>query len=147
MFRKYLYKIKQYCKNKYLILLEENSKYERPQIKYDKALKGYFSTDKVGNGIHFDIETLVEELCHDNFVFEYKIGSKWSHNHEFRRVIQNAYKYGRQFSVPEESKSDYSEQELRILKKVVEVGQSRINAYKKYLDENNMYDPEFIDEE
>ena len=141
MIKIYLYRICEYIKNKYIELFGANYKYKRPQIIYDKALRGYVATDSTSTGAFFDIETLAEELCCDNCIFRYKVDNKLTHEHELRRVIQDAYMYGEQFEIPKEYELDYSEQELRILKKIAIVGQSRINAYKKFLDENNMYDP------
>ena len=54
--------------------------------------------------------------------------------------------YDNKFVIPEKCEKNYSEQELRILKKLTSVGQGHIDLYKKFLSENHMYDPELEDD-
>ena len=127
-------------------MLESNYEYKRPQIIYDMALRGYVCTGQSIQREYFDIENLVEALCCDNFVFEYKINGEWMHGHEIRCVMQEAYKYGKQFEIPEEVENQYSEQELRVLRKLADIGQKHIDNYMAFLKENHVYDSEFEDE-
>lgn len=138
MFKLILYKIHTYLKRKYISMLDSTYEYERPQIEYNKILNGYICTGLVIRNAYFDIEDLVESLCYDNFVFEFKVDGEWRHYHEFRRVLQDAYMYGNKFVIPEECEKNYSEQELRVLKKLASVGQEHIDLYKKFLSENHM---------
>jgi hypothetical protein len=103
-----------------------------PEITYDKSLHGYIHPYLREE--EFDIELIAEELCNKCLCFEFKIGDGYSHHHEFRRVIEDAYNYGSQFSIPSECESDYSQQELDLLRKLAWQGEMDRQKYRSEHD-------------
>lgn len=102
-----------WAKKKYI---KQRYKGNQPEIIYDNNLHGYVhpSFDEE----RFDIEELAEELCDKGLCYEFQIGGEYDHHHELHRVIEDAYNYGSQFTIPFECESDYSRQELNLLRKL-----------------------------
>lgn len=108
--------------------IEARYKDKLPEITYDKSLHGYIHPYLCEEEL--DIELIAEELCNKCLCFEFKIGDGYSHHHEFHRVIEDAYNYGSQFSIPSECESDYSRQELDLLRKLALQGEMDRQKYR-----------------
>ena len=62
--------------------------------------------------------SLPVEVNQNGTCYEFQIDGEYNHHHEFHRVIEDAYNYGSQFAIPPECESDYSQQELNLLRKL-----------------------------
>ena len=100
-----------------------------PEISYDNVF--YVYTHPNVDYYCFYIESVAEELCDDCLCYEFKIGGEYKHHHELHNVIKDAYNYGSQFTIPFECESDYSEQELRLLRKLADKGEMDRMEYRK----------------
>ena len=100
-----------------------------PEIAYDNAFYVY-----VHPNVEYycsDIGFVAEELCGKCLCYEFKIGSEYSHHHEISSVIKDAYNYGYQFSIPPECESDYSKQELELLRTLAIKGEQDRSEYRR----------------
>lgn len=87
-----------------------------PGIYYDRIFKVYVNPEIIemrGELLH----VLYETVC-SNLLYDYCIGTKCTHDHSFDAVMQAAYEHGAAFSIPEEFRDQYSEQELSLLSKI-----------------------------
>lgn len=87
-----------------------------PGIFYDHIFKVYVNSEMID--IHGDLYEILCETVHDNLIYDYHIGTQCTHAHTFDRVMLDAYKNGAAFSIPEEFRGQYSEQELSLLYKI-----------------------------
>ena len=118
---KLLRRLLKWNKQLYLKKLYAN---KTPEIILDWPLRGYVHPSLLKYGSYFDIEELAEDLCRKGLCFEFKIGDEWYHHHEFRGVIEDAYNYGVQFSIPDDCEDQYSKQELELLRALSAAGEN-----------------------
>lgn len=116
-----------WVKKKYIKLYYKD---KLPEIIYDKSLHGYIHPYFYHRDEFFDVELLAEYLCSEGLCYEFQISGEYSHRHEFHRVIEDAYNYGSQFSIPPECESDYSQQELDLLRKLAWRGEMDRQKYR-----------------
>lgn len=121
-----LWRIKSWWQDKYLKCVYEN---ECPEITYDDVLHAYVHPNV--DGFCSYIEDIAEELCGSCLCYEFQIGGEYSHHHEFQFVVEDAYNYGSQFSVPPECESDYSKQELELLRTLAIKGEQDRSEYRR----------------
>ena len=116
-----------WAKKKYF---KQEYKDKLPEITYDKPTHGYMHPYFYHRDEFFDVELLAEYLCSEGLCYEFQINSDYSHRHEFHRVIEDAYNYGDQFTIPPECESDYSRQELTLLRKLAWQGEMDRQKYR-----------------
>ena len=109
-----------WAKKKYI---KQHYKGNQPKIIYDKSLHGYMHPYFFEYDEFFDAELLAEKLCNEYLCYEFQIGGEYDCRNEFHRVIEDAYNYGSQFTIPPECESDYSQQELNLLRKLAWQGE------------------------
>ena len=109
-----------WAKKKYI---KQQYKDNQPEIIYDNTLHGYVHPYFYHRDEFFDVEILAEYLCSEGLCYEFQIDGEYNHHHEFHRVIEDAYNYGSQFTIPPECESDYSRQELNLLRKLAWQGE------------------------
>lgn len=116
-----------WAKKKYF---KQEYKDKLPEITYDEPTHGYMHPYLYHRSEFFDVELLAEYLCGEGLCYEFKINGDYSHRHEFHRVIEDAYNYGSQFTIPPECESDYSKQELVLLRKLAWQGEMDRQKYR-----------------
>lgn len=89
-------------------------------IYYDK-FTGEYVNPKYLELTTFSQEMLLCDMVRDGLVFVYRVGGHETHDHTFVEVMTSAYRHGSKFSI-EGYESMYSEQERRLLLKLVEKG-------------------------
>ena len=87
-----------------------------PGIYYDRIYKVYVNSEMIKE--RGELYYVLCETVRDNLIYHYRIGSDVSHEHSFDSVMLHAYQSSAAFSVPEEYRGEYSEQELSLLHKI-----------------------------
>lgn len=113
------WKIREFIRRKYLKHKYGNAE---KRIDYEWHLHTYVHPDYINYCDYFNIENLAEELCHNSLYYGVEINGHDWHEHEFSRVIEDAYNYAETFEIPPECKDEYSKQELEFLMALVEAG-------------------------
>lgn len=105
-------------KEKYL-----NKKYNHLENKiyYDKKYKSYITPIDCSYATE-DINFLVDNLVRDNFIYTYKLNGEHTHCHHLSHILLDAYNESEVFEL--ENENEFSEQELIIIKKLVEKGKN-----------------------
>ena len=116
-----------WVKKKYIKLYYKD---KLPEITYDESLHGFMHPYFFDHDEFFDVELLAEKLCNEYLCYEFQIGGEYDCRNEFHRVIEDAYNYGSQFTIPPECESDYSQQELALLRKLAWQGEIDRQKYK-----------------
>lgn len=121
------WKFYNWAKKKYY---KQEYKDKLPEITYDEPTHGYMHPYFFEHDEFFDVELLAEKLCNEYLCYEFQIGGEYNHHHELHRVIEDAYNYGSQFTIPPECESDYSQQELTLLRKLAWQGEMDRQKYR-----------------
>ena len=91
-----------------------------PGIYYDRIFKVYVNPEIIE--VRCDLLHVLYETVCSNLLYDYCIGTKCTHDHSFDNVMRAAYENGAAFFIPEEFRSQYSEQELSLLHKIAAKG-------------------------
>ena len=84
-----------------------------PGIYYDRIFNVYVNPEMIEE--RGPLFYVLCETARDGLIYHYRIGSTASHVHCFDTVMLLAYENGAAFSIPEEYRNEYSEQELELL--------------------------------
>ena len=97
-------------------------KYEKkpPKLYYDRRYDTYISPAKLEED--GEILWVCCELAETSLIYEYRLGERETHDHDFANILRDAYDHAEEFSIPEEYREQYSAQELAFLDKLVERG-------------------------
>lgn len=87
-----------------------------PGIYYDRIFKVYVNPEMIEE--RGPLFYVLCETVRDGLIYPYYIGTLRTHAHSFDVVMRDAYENGAAFSIPEEFRSEYSEQELSLLQKL-----------------------------
>ena len=99
-----------------------------PRIYYDRLLHAYLHPQLLKTSGAGSCEWICAELAGTCCVYPYCLGGMEDHSHEFSEVLLSAYEYGARFSIPEQFRASYSEQELEWLEKLAERGRDTASA-------------------
>lgn len=91
-----------------------------PGIYYDRIFKVYVNPEIIKE--RGSLWYVLCETVHDGLIYGYFIGTQCTHAHSFDSVMREAYENGAAFFIPEEFRSQYSEQELSLLHKIAAKG-------------------------
>lgn len=98
------------------------------KVYYDKKMKKYVNP-KLLDERSSSVIYVCSEIARDSLYYGYSINHKHHHAHTIDEVFEDAYNYAETFQIEDES--DFSQQELRILYKLVERGLKDRNGESK----------------
>ena len=88
-----------------------------PGIYYDKKYHRYFTPSVMGET--GSVEYVAGELVRSGLVFHYSLQGTLNHAHTFDEVLLAAYNQAASFGIPDEFRSEYSQQELQFIETLV----------------------------
>lgn len=91
-----------------------------PGIYYDKKYRRYFTPSVMGET--GSVEYVAGELVRSGLVFHYSLQGTLNHAHTFDEVLLAAYNQAASFGIPDEFRSEYSQQELQFIETLVDRG-------------------------
>lgn len=100
---------------------------KQAKIYYDKKFKTYVNPLLLEENSS-SLIYVCSELVRDSLYYEYSIVSKHHHAHIIDQVFEDAYNHAETFQI--ENEAEFSQQELRVIHKLVERGlmdRSRVN--------------------
>ena len=91
-----------------------------PGIYYDKKHHRYCTPSVMGET--GSVEYVAGELVRSGLVFHYSLQGTLNHAHTFDEVLLAAYNQAASFGIPDEFRSEYSQQELQFIETLVDRG-------------------------
>ena len=96
---------------------------------FDKRYKEYVHPTLVNGGVFSCVEDMLPYIVADELSYEFTINGEYYCPNSIYKVLMDAYNYGDMFEIPPEGKSDYSVQELRILRELAIIGEKDRKEY------------------
>ena len=91
-----------------------------PKIYYDEKFQCYVNPIKIHE--YGCLEYVCSEITWSGLYYTYNLNGRKTHGHTIGEAFLSAYNDAEIFSIPEESKTQYSKQELEFIKKLVTQG-------------------------
>lgn len=118
------YKLKNFFENNYF---DKKYKNLEPKIYYDKKYDMYVNPLYINE--RGDIDYVCAETARGGCIYPYLIDNNHEHEHSISEVYLLAYNYPERFSISEQDKIYYSEQELNFINQLIKKGKYDISNY------------------